>query len=459
MGSLDLDPRLETLLRSAADRAATPLSPRHRAVELASALAMAGAIAALAAWLPAGREASWTSFVLLLALLTLASRVRFTVGAFTGAPTQPFIVAAFLLLPPAAAVTIWIAADMLVRLPDYLRRRIHPDHLLLHFGDAWPALGPALVIGLLAPGEPSLSDWPVVALALLAQIAIETVAFEARAWLAHGIPPRLGLREAAISFAVDGALAPIGLVVAEDAWDRPFALLSVMPLVGLLAVLARERERRMEHVVALSDAYRGTALLMGEMLESEDPYTGGEHTWGVVTLVLRVGDQLGLGARERRHLEFTALLHDIGKLRTPPEILNKPGPLTEEEWAIVRRHPVDGQRMLERIGGMLAEVGISVRAHHERWDGGGYPDGIAGEAIPLSARIVCVCDAFSAMTTNRAYRQALPAEVALAELRACAGTQFDPEIVDAIEAIGAARSSSGEVVRGVLARLETASPA
>ena len=456
MGSLDVDPRLETLLRSSARRAAEPLSARHRRAELASALAMAGAIAALATWLPAGREGSWTSFALLLALLTLASRVRFTVGAFTGAPTQPFLVAAFLMLPPAAAVAIWIAADVLVRLPDYLRRRTHPDHLLLHFGDAWPALGPALAIGLLAPGEPALAVWPVVALALAAQIAIETVAFEARAWLAHGIPPRIGVREAAISFTIDGALAPIGLVVAVVAWDEPLALLTVMPLVGLLAVLARERERRLEHVVALSDAYRGTALLMGEMLESEDPYTGGEHTWGVVSLVLRVGDELRLDARERRHLEFTALLHDVGKLRTPPEILNKPGPLTDEEWAIVRRHPVDGQRMLERIGGMLAEVGESVRAHHERWDGGGYPDGIAGEAIPLAARIVCVCDAFNAMTTNRSYRPAMPVADALAELRACAGTQFDPVVVDAIERVRPGLADAGDTARGVLARLESA---
>ena len=87
---------------------------------------------------------------------------------------------------------------------------------------------------------------------------------------------------------------------------------------------------------------------------------------------------------------------------------------------------------------MLAEVGASVRAHHERWDGGGYPDGIAGEAIPLAARIVCVCDAFSAMTTNRPYRPAMPAAAALAELRACAGTQFDPVVVDALEAVGPA---------------------
>ena len=165
---------------------------------------------------------------------------------------------------------------------------------------------------------------------------------------------------------------------------------------------------------------------MGEMLESEDPYTGGEHTWGVVSLVLRVGDEL-----------------------------HKPGPLTDEEWAIVRRHPVAGQRMLERIGGMLADVGESVRAHHERWDGGGYPDGIAGEAIPPAARIVCVYDAFNAMTTNRSYRPAMPVADALAELRACSGTQFDPSLVDAIERVRPGRADHS-AARGVLARLETA---
>jgi HD-GYP domain-containing protein (c-di-GMP phosphodiesterase class II) len=147
------------------------------------------------------------------------------------------------------------------------------------------------------------------------------------------------------------------------------------------------------------------------------------------------------------------VLHDVGKLRTPPEILGKPGALTDEEWAIVRRHPVDGQRMLERIGGMLAEVGDSVRAHHERWDGGGYPDGIAGEAIPPAARIVSVCDAYNAMTTNRPYRPAMTVADALAELRACAGTQFDPAVVDAIERVQPGRPDT-DPARGVLARLE-----
>jgi HD-GYP domain-containing protein (c-di-GMP phosphodiesterase class II) len=142
-----------------------------------------------------------------------------------------------------------------------------------------------------------------------------------------------------------------------------------------------------------------------------------------------------MDAREQRSLEFGALLHDIGKLRTPTEMLNKPGSLTDAEWEIVRRHPVDGQEMLTRIGGALADVGVVVRAHHERWDGSGYPDALAGRAIPLAARIICASDSFSAMTTTRSYRAAMPVEDALAELRRCAGSRFDPAVVDAIVAV------------------------
>jgi HD-GYP domain-containing protein (c-di-GMP phosphodiesterase class II) len=102
---------------------------------------------------------------------------------------------------------------------------------------------------------------------------------------------------------------------------------------------------------------------------------------------------------------------------------------------VIETHTVEGQRMLERVGGMLGEVGRLVRSCHERWDGEGYPDGLAGEAIPLVARVVCACDAFSAMTTDRPYRDALSVEAALAELRRCSGTQFDPDVVDALVAV------------------------
>jgi putative nucleotidyltransferase with HDIG domain len=144
---------------------------------------------------------------------------------------------------------------------------------------------------------------------------------------------------------------------------------------------------------------------------------------------------LGLDAEEQRTVEFGALLHDIGKIAVPKAIVNKPGKLDPHEWEIIKTHTVEGQRMLERVGGFMGKVGWIVRSHHERWDGGGYPDGLGGQDIALEARIISCCDAFNAMTTTRPYREALPAAVALAELVRHAGTQFDPLVVDALGAV------------------------
>jgi HD-GYP domain-containing protein (c-di-GMP phosphodiesterase class II) len=184
-------------------------------------------------------------------------------------------------------------------------------------------------------------------------------------------------------------------------------------------------------VLELKNAYQGTSYLLGDMIESDDAYTG-SHSRDVVELVLGVAERLGLDADAQRMAEFTALLHDVGKLRIPTEIINKPGPLDDDERALMNTHTILGQEMLERAGGLLGAVGPYVRACHEHWDGNGYPDGLAGEDIHLVARIVCTCDAWSAMTTDRSYRRALSLEDAAAELRRCAGSQFDPRVVDAL---------------------------
>lgn len=128
-------------------------------------------------------------------------------------------------------------------------------------------------------------------------------------------------------------------------------------------------------------------------------------------------------------------MHDIGKIRIPNSIILKPGPLSVEEFAQIKRHTLVGQELLDRVGGPLAEVGVIVRSSHERFDGDGYPDGLAGEEISLEARIICCCDALSAMTTDRPYSAARPLSEALAELRACAGSQFDPAVVEALCAV------------------------
>jgi HD-GYP domain-containing protein (c-di-GMP phosphodiesterase class II) len=138
-----------------------------------------------------------------------------------------------------------------------------------------------------------------------------------------------------------------------------------------------------------------------------------------------------------RDLRYGAAFHDIGKIAMPEAILNKPGPLTEDEYRTMQRHPVAGEQIIAPVE-FLAGVRPIVRHEHERWDGGGYPDGLAGEAIPLGARIVFVCDAFHAMTSDRSYRRAMPRAEAVGELRRGAGSQFDPRVVAVfLEVLGA----------------------
>jgi HD-GYP domain-containing protein (c-di-GMP phosphodiesterase class II) len=144
---------------------------------------------------------------------------------------------------------------------------------------------------------------------------------------------------------------------------------------------------------------------------------------------LRVGREIGLGERELKRLELSALLHDIGKIGIPSEILSKPGRLTAEEKAIMETHPELGARIIAPIE-RLQEVGAIVRHCHERWDGGGYPDGLGDESIPLESRIIFVCDAYHAMTTDRPYRKRLSHPEAVRRLRDGAGSQFDGDVVD-----------------------------
>jgi HD-GYP domain-containing protein (c-di-GMP phosphodiesterase class II) len=159
-----------------------------------------------------------------------------------------------------------------------------------------------------------------------------------------------------------------------------------------------------------------------------------EHSADVGHLVEAVGRRLGLDAEQLDHALHAAELHDVGKVAIPPAILRKPGPLDDDEWAVMRRHTVIGERILAAVPA-LVPVARLVRSSHERWDGGGYPDGLRGEQVPLGARLIAVCDAFNAMTTDRPYRRALPPETALEEVRREAGRQFDPVVSDALDRV------------------------
>jgi len=144
---------------------------------------------------------------------------------------------------------------------------------------------------------------------------------------------------------------------------------------------------------------------------------------------VRVGERFGLAVEELEELRLAAELHDVGKLAIPDVVLQKTEPLDAAEWGFIHSHTLIGQRILSAASA-LRPVGAIVRSTHENWDGTGYPDGFAGEAIPLSTRIISACDAYSAMTSDRSYRAARTQEDAICELRRCAGHQFDPNIVD-----------------------------
>jgi HD-GYP domain-containing protein (c-di-GMP phosphodiesterase class II) len=318
---------------------------------------------------------------------------------------------------------------------DLLRARaFHPERLALRLVDSWHAVGPVLVLWAAGSREPTFTDLPIYAAALLAQFAFDFASTGLRAWAALGVKPGIHIRSGLWTWGVDTALASIGLAVAAAAVETPWAFLLVMPLVGLLGYFARERRARIDNALELSTAYRGTALLLGDVVEADDAYTG-THSRDVVWLSLAVAEELRVSSRELRLTEMTALLHDVGKIRIPSDIINKPGALTPQERAIIDTHTIEGEKLLGRVGGLLGEVGVLVRSCHERWDGTGYPDGLAGEDIHVVARIVCACDAFNAMTTDRPYRAARSTDEALVEMEACAGTHFDPTVVRALVAV------------------------
>jgi HD-GYP domain-containing protein (c-di-GMP phosphodiesterase class II) len=173
-----------------------------------------------------------------------------------------------------------------------------------------------------------------------------------------------------------------------------------------------------------------TVVALAAALEAKDSYTA-DHAGTIAKMAVAVGRELSLSDLELRRVEYAALLHDVGKIAISPEILDKPGPLSSEERAIVNQHTIIGEQIVARID-YLRPLAPLVRAAHERWDGNGYPDRIAGEAIPLESRIAFVCDALHAMTSDRPYRARLTDEEARMELTANSGSQFDPTVVAAV---------------------------
>jgi HD-GYP domain-containing protein (c-di-GMP phosphodiesterase class II) len=194
---------------------------------------------------------------------------------------------------------------------------------------------------------------------------------------------------------------------------------------------AAELERALSH---LEESYLDMVKTLAFVVEAKDPSTHAhlERTHDYATVLARVIDS---ELAENQCLRYGFLLHDVGKIGVPEAILNKPGPLDEEEWLIMRTHPEIGVQMVAGIKSLGPAIEV-IRSHHERWDGRGYPAGLGREEIPLSARIFSVCDAFDAMTSDRPYRRAMHYEQALEEILAGAGSQFDPVMTEAFVSIG-----------------------
>jgi HD-GYP domain-containing protein (c-di-GMP phosphodiesterase class II) len=392
------------------------------------------AVALAALLLPEQRPLSLAALATSLAAYAIASRVEVEFPAFVALPTEAVFVAMWFVLPVRTLALVVCLGMLLGKLPDVLRRRVPADRLALTVANCWFSVGPALVLYVAGTREPQWRDVPFYAAALGAQFVVDSASTFVLARSVVRLSLRGHLRSVLSAYAFDTVLAPLGFLAAFPASRHPAALLLLLPTVLLVARIGREREEKNDKVLELKNAYQGTSYLLGDMIEADDAYTG-SHSRDVVELVLAVAERLGLDADEQRMAEFTALLHDVGKIRIPAEIIGKPGPLDADERALMNTHTILGQEMLERAGGLLGQVGPYVRSCHEHWNGNGYPDRLAGEQIPLVARIVCACDAWSAMTTDRSYRRALPREAALAELGECAGTQFDPRVAEALLAV------------------------
>jgi len=211
-----------------------------------------------------------------------------------------------------------------------------------------------------------------------------------------------------------------------------------------LVTTVRSRLNRSQQLllVQLEQAYESSLIMLANAIELRDHYTRG-HVERVRNHALAIAHQLGWTDVRQNHLAYGSILHDIGKIHILESVLSKPGPLDAAEWDEMKKHPIVGAEMVKNISYLIPAIPI-IRHHHERWDGKGYPDGLAGIEIPMAARIVAVADSLDAMITSRTYRKALTPDEAYEEIARCSGTHFDPEVVRAFNSVWSSiRASMG----------------
>lgn len=408
-------------------------------------------LAAVGCTLPAllpGARVPWAAVALLAAVYAACelpehcplTRRRVPVPVPAGS-FFPVLLAAALLLPPPAAGLVAVGGALVGRTEGgrrapLVRRVWHAAQLVLAVdAGAWAhtLLGGRLLLG---GGGGGVSggdggpDFPEVLLPMAAAVLVFSVVLAALEGgilaTAEGRPPGTAWRGLLVRSLAPHAVHGLAGLMMAVLWRSPYgpvaALFVLLPMYISCWVFAQYHRERAAH--------QATIRALVQAVDIKDRYTRG-HSERVGRASVLIARELGMDGRRLEVLRFAGILHDVGKLGVPTRVLRKDGPLTDEERRVIELHPEYGHEIVRGIG-FLGEARAAILHHHERIDGSGYPYGLSGDAIPEFARVVAVADAFDAMTSTRSYRRARPVDAAVAELVRCAGTQFDPVMVNAL---------------------------
>jgi hypothetical protein len=401
------------------------------------------------------REIILTAVVLgLLSLILEFIDFPLLIGGATSFSTVTFIAMVFMLpypLPAIVGVIAVVAADLRGRKPVLM--------LLFNASNYALTFGVSSLIWHLTYGGNSLAELPSSLAALLVVLLIIAVFYLINVFVTNGIIAIVGRRSLKYIWLTNDldmllpyvCLEVVGILVAL-VWATAPVITPLLVIPAITSYIAFEMIHRLQHQT------QEAMIAMADAIDQRDPYTA-DHSRRVAELAVRIGEVSGVNERDLERLRIAARMHDIGKIGIGNDLLHKPGKLTDDEWEILRAHPVIGEQLLKPYRQFRHETRL-VRHHHERWDGKGYPDRIRGQSIPLGARIIAVADTFDAMTTSRPYRPALSRQYAIDEIRNGALSQFDPQIVASFLQImdesSKIRSITGEDIPPSIRELEHA---